>query len=110
MRIPGWVIGITVPVACALIHFLQVRLWGEKRSKEPEKSVTATVISKEVKAGTQRSGRSKGGDSYAVSFQTEDGLKLELYTHEIEFGTLKEGIQGTLTYQGRYFVRFEEIN
>lgn len=108
MRIPGWAIGIAVPVAGALIHFLNVRLWGEKPSKEPEKTVTATVIAKEVKAGTQGSGRSKGGYAYAVSFQTEDGNTLELYAQEIEFGGLKEGMRGTLTYRGRYFVSFTQ--
>ena len=98
-------------IICAilLLNYLRVRLWGEKRAKEPEETVTATVVSKEVKRGTQRTGRSKGGYSYAVSFLTEKGEVLELYAYEIEFGGLKEGSKGQLTYQGRYFVRFEEM-
>ena len=100
-------LGIVIAVAI-LLYYLRVRLWGEKKSKEPEKTVTASVVSKEVKRGTQRTGRSNGGYSYAVNFLTEDGATLELYAYEIEFGGLKEGMQGLLTYQDRYFVRFEE--
>lgn len=91
-----------------LLHVLRVRLWGEKRSKEPEKTVMATVTAKEVKQGTQSTGRSNGGYSYAISFLTQTGEPLELYAYEMEFGGLKEGMQGMLTYQGRYFVSFEE--
>ena len=88
--------------------YLRVRLFKEKPSKEPEKTVMATVVSKEVKRGTQRSGRSNGGYSYAICFLTEDGETLELYAYEVEFGGLKEGSHGLLTYKGRYFVCFDE--
>ena len=101
-------VGIVL-VAAAVLYCLQVRLWGEKKSKELEKSVMATVASKAVKRGTHQTGRSNGGYCYAVTFLTEDGTKLELYAYEVEFGGLKEGTQGQLTYQGRYFVGFEEM-
>ena len=100
-------VGIAL-VAAAVLYYLQVRFWGEKKSKAPEKTVTATVVSKEVRKGTQRSGRSNGGYSYAVKFSTGAGETLELYAYEIEFGGLKEGATGQLTYQGRYFVCFDE--
>ena len=69
----------------------------------------ATVISKEIKAGTHGAGRSKGGFSYTVSFLAESGETLELFAYELEFGSLKEGVRGLLSYQGRYFVRFQEV-
>ena len=87
--------------------YLRVRLFKEKPSKKPEKTVMATVISKEVKRGTQRTGRSNGGYSYAIHFLTENGQQLELYAYEVEFGGLKEGNHGLLTYKGRYFVCFD---
>lgn len=90
------------------ISYLKVRWTLEKPSNEPEKSVIATVVSKEVKTGTHGTGRSVMGYSFAVTFQTEDGQTLELYTYEIEFGGLREGMTGVLTYQGRYFVEFTE--
>jgi len=87
---------------------LRVYFFKEKPAKEPEKTVMATVVSKEVKRGTQRSGRSNGGYSYAIRFLTEDDETLELYAYEVEFGGLKEGARGLLTYKGRYFVCFDE--
>ena len=71
------------------------------------KTVNATVASKKVKSGTYQSGRSKGGYSYTITFVTENGHALELFAYEIEFGGIKEGMTGMLTYQGRYFVDFK---
>ena len=91
---------------CALIFYLRVRWFMEKPSSEPERAVMATVVSKEVKEGTNRSGRSMMGYSFVVNFQTADGQTLELYAYEIEFGSLQAGMTGTLTYRGPYFVSF----
>ena len=91
-----------------LIAYLRVLPFKEKPSSEPEKTIGATVISKEVRSGTQGSGRSMMGYSFVVNFQTEDGQMLELYAYETEFGGLKEGSAGILTYQGRYFVDFQK--
>jgi len=90
-----------------LLFYLRVVPFMEKPSNQPERAVRATVVSKEIVSGTRRSGRSHMGYSFVVRFQAEDGQKLELYAYEEEFGGLKEGMQGTLTYQGRYFVDFE---
>ena len=93
--------------ACLLIFYLRVRLFLEKPSKEPQKAVAASVLSKEVKQGTHESGRSMMGYSFVVTFRTAEGQTLELYAYEIEFGSLHEGMEGLLTYQGRYFVSFQ---
>ena len=91
-----------------LIGYLRVRPFKEKQTKEPEKTVSATVFLKEVKQGVFDTGRTNHGCSYVIHFMTEDGQKLELYAYEIEFGGLRKGMQGMLTYKGRYFVSFEE--
>ena len=93
--------------ACLLIFYLRVRMFLEKPSKEPQKAVAASVLSKEVKQGTHESGRSMMGYSFVVTFRTAEGQTLELYAYEIEFGSLQEGMEGLLTYQGRYFVSFQ---
>ena len=80
----------------------------EEPSNEPERTVSATVIFKEVQEGTNRSGRSMMGYSFLITFRTEGGETLDLYAYEVEFGGLKEGMTGQLTYQGRYFVDFIE--
>lgn len=100
-----FVYGVAV---CSLVFYLRVRWFWEKPAKEPEKSVMATVVSKEVKSGTNQSGRSMMGYSFVVNFRTEDGELLELYAYEVEFGGLKEGMRGILTHRGRYFVSFSE--
>ena len=117
---PGFLCGIVDAGTCSdlifmlymlalmvLIFYLRVIPFREKPCYEPEKAVQATVISKEIVSGTQRSGRSQLGYSFVVRFQAEDGQELELYAYEEEFGGLKEGMSGKLTYQGRYFMDFE---
>jgi len=47
------------------------------------------------------------GYSFVVTFRTAQGELLELYAYEVEFGGMKEGMTGMLTYQGPYFVDFQ---
>lgn len=89
-----------------LVAYLRMRWAQEIPTQEPERTVMATVVSKEVRPGTYGAGRSKGGFSYIVNFQTQDGVPLELFAYELEYGSLLEGASGMLTYKGRYFVDF----
>lgn len=91
-----------------LICYLRVLPFREKPSREPKQAVRAKVMSKEVKSGTHSSGRSQMGYSFAVKFRTESGQTLELFAYETEFGGLQEGMEGILTYQGRYFSDFQQ--
>ena len=84
-------------------------LYGEK-TKEPERTANAVVVSRQVKSGANRSGRSVMGYSYLVAFRLTDGAELELYAHDVEYGALREGMEGRLTWKGRYFVSFEWEN
>ena len=90
-----------------LIFYVRVWCFQEKPTNEPERSVRATVKSREIVSGTGRSGRSQMGMSFVITFRTEEGESLELYAYEEEYGALREGMAGTLTYRGRYFVSFE---
>ena len=98
---------LVIIVSGLLISYLRAYFFQEKPAKEPQKTVNATVASKEVKSGTHRSGRSKGGYSYTITFLTDDNQRLDLFAYELEFGKLKEGMTGMLTYKGRYFVDFK---
>ena len=89
-----------------IISMLKMRLFREKKSKAPIQIVHAAFVSKEIKPGTYRAGRSVMGFSFLVNFVTEDGLRLELFAYEEEFGALEKGTRGILTYQDRYFVDF----
>lgn len=89
------------------VSYLKVRPFREKNTNEPEKTCKAKIISKEVKSGTNKTGRSVMGYTYTIKFLTENGEELELYAYETEFGSLKEGMEGFLIYKGRYFVDFK---
>lgn len=104
----GIIRGAYVGAATLFVSYLKAYLWKEKPTEQTEQSVMATVVSKDVKSGTHGSGRSKGGYSYVIYFSTEDDRNLELYAHEIEFGGLKDGMRGQLTFRGKYFVSFAE--
>lgn len=107
-RICYYIMAVVYGLAFFLfLFYVRVRPFCEKPSLEPKNAVKATVISKEVRRGTNHSGRSTMGYSFVITFKTTDGQTLEVYAYEIEFGGLKEGTVGILTYQGRYFVSFD---
>lgn len=90
------------------ILWLRVLPFREKKSKEPEQSAHARLLSRRVETGANQTGRSSGmGYNYLVTFQLNDGSILELYTHDVEYGALREGMSGKLTWQGRYFTSLE---
>lgn len=99
---------ITMAGGSFAVIYVWVSSFQEEPSNEPERTVTATVVSKEVLEGTNATGRSMMGYSFLIIFRTAEGQILELYAYEVEFGGLKEGMTGQLTYQGRYFVDFLE--
>ena len=101
---------IILPYGLAImlfIFYMYAHAFQEKPSNEPVRTLQASVLSKKVISGTHHSGRSQMGYSFVVTFRTEDGQTLELFAYEEEFGGLKEGMAGVLTYQGRYFKDFE---
>lgn len=102
-------IGIAVMGGGAFaVFYVWVSAFQEEPTSEPERTVKATVVSKEVQQGTNKSGRSMMGYSFLIRFRTADGDTLDLYAYEVEWGGLKEGMEGVLTYQGRYFAAFEQ--
>lgn len=108
-RLCGMILSFVYVSAFGLVVFyMRVRWFLEKPTDEPERTVAATVVSKEVRSGTNQSGRSMMGYSFAITFRTEAGELLELYAYEVEYGGLREGMQGTLTYRGPYFTAFRE--
>ena len=82
----------------------------EKKTNEPQRTAKAEVVSRRVQSGNPiRSGRSSGfGYTFLVTFRLEDQTALELYAYDHEYGALKEGMTGNLTWKGPYFVHFEE--
>lgn len=91
------------------VFWLRAFPFTEKKTKEPERTAKAVVLSRRVQSGNPiRSGRSAGfGYTFLVTFRLEDGRDLELYAYDHEYGGLREGMEGQLTWKGPYFVRFQ---
>lgn len=99
---------ILIIAGMLLISWLRVLPFQEKKTKQPEQTAHARLLSRRVESGTGRSGRSSGmGYSYLLTFQLNDGEILELYAYDAEYGALREGMSGKLTWKGRYFVNLD---
>lgn len=91
-----------------LFMWLRILPFREKKAKEPEQTAHARLLSRRVTTGADQSGRSSGmGYNYVVTFQLNDGSILELYAHDVEYGALREGMSGKLTWRGRYFTSLD---
>lgn len=92
------------------VYWLRAFPFREKKTNEPERTAQATVTARRVQSGNPiRSGRSSGmGYTYLITFTLEYGTQLELYAYDMEYGVLREGMEGTLTWKGPYFVNFDE--
>lgn len=98
---------LLVILLCLLVYWLRTKPFREKKTREPEKTARAFLLERRVESGTNHSGRSSGmGYSYVLTFRTEDGKQLELYAYDVEYGALREGMEGILTWKGPYFVSF----
>jgi len=90
------------------VFWLRVLPFREKKTDEPERTANAEVIARRVESGTNRSGRSSGmGYNYRIIFRLEDGTEIALYAYDHEYGALREGMTGILSWKGPYFVGFE---
>ena len=93
------------------LYWFRVFPFREKKAREPECTAKADLILRRVETGTNRTGRSSGmGYNYRLFFRLENGTEVALYAYDHEYGALREGMTGTLTWKGPYFVRFEQNN
>ena len=70
----------------------------------PRITVPAEVVGKRDHRSHHRGGHST---TYYVTFQVESGDRMELHVAGSEFGLLREGDRGKLTFQGTRFLGFE---
>ena len=90
------------------VFWIRVLPFREKKTREPERTAKAEVITRKIESGANRTGRSSGmGFNYRITFQLEGGTDISLYSHDHEYGALREGMTGTLTWKGPYYVSFE---
>ena len=91
----------------AMIVFTFVRTISERKQndREPRLTVPAVVAAKRTDFYRYR-GTSGGSTVYFVTFQVQSGDRLELNLSGREFGLLREGDRGSLTFRGKEFLDF----
>jgi len=116
------------PVMTILIVVFAVLLIGAigrgiyvwmRNNRSPQETVNARVVAKRMKVsghgGTVMPGNvssmhtfhSSTNTRYFVTFELEDGKRLELGVKDGEYGMLAEGDQGRLSFQGTRYLGFE---
>ncbi len=91
-----------------------------RNSNSPRETANARVITKRMKvsgfggrAGARNfSGMSTSSSTYTryfVTFELEDGKRLEFNVKDPEYGVLAEGDRGCLSYQGTRYLGFDRI-
>ena len=90
-----------------------------RNNNSPKQTVEARVVTKRMKvqgfgrsmAGSSTAMHTMGGSTYThyfVTFELENGSRLELGVKDSDFGMLAEGDQGVLSYQGTRYLGFEQ--
>lgn len=75
-----------------------------RNNHAPRLTIPAEVVGKRDHRSHHRNGHST---TYYVTFQVESGDRMELHVAGSEFGLLREGDRGRLTFQGTRFLGFE---
>ena len=93
-------------------------VWA-RNNRAPQETLGARVVTKRMKvsgfSGRGAAGRAAGmptvGSStytrYFVTFELENGKRLELGVKDPEYGMLAEGDRGRLSFQGTRYIGFE---
>ncbi|WP_244280677.1 DUF2500 domain-containing protein [Paenibacillus jilunlii] len=86
------------------VIFKSLKVWLSNNAS-PQLSAQAIAVTKrtEVWGG---SGDSSASTSYYVTFEFQDGQRVELMVPDKEFGLIVEGDRGQLSYQGTRFKGF----
>ena len=122
--------GGSSPLMTILIAFFAVLLIGAigrgiyvwiRNNHSPQETVDAWVVAKRMKVsghgGTVAAGNfsamntihSSTYTQYFVTFELENGKRLELGVKDPEYGMLAEEDRGRLSYQGTRYLGFERI-
>lgn len=122
--------GGSFPIMTILIAAFAVLLVGAigrglyvwmRNNRAPQVTVEARVTAKRMKVsghgGTMMANRVSAMNTihsstythYFVTFELEDGKRLELGVKDPEYGMLSEGDRGRLSYQGTRYLGFERV-
>ena len=91
-----------------------------RNNNSPRETVNARVVTKRMKVTGHGRTMMRGGSAamntlgssvytrYFVTFELENGRRVELGVKDPEYGVLAEGDQGVLTFQGSRYLGFEQ--
>jgi hypothetical protein len=79
----------------------------EADNRAPQVQVMARVLSRRQSFHHSSVGSHHAYSGYYVTFELDNGDRMELHLSGQEYGLLIEGDTGVLTYQGSRYVRFE---
>ena len=96
----------------------EIYVWT-RNNRAPQETMNARVVAKRMKVsghgGTAMTNRASAMNTlhsstytdYFVTFELENGKRLELGVKDPEYGMLAEGDQGRLSWQGTRYLGFE---
>lgn len=91
-----------------LFRLVQTELHRHKNNAAEEVRTRATVLSKRMNCDNIAHAHLRdGGMVFYATFRTGDGGTVELTMSRSQYGTLTQSSEGTLTYQGDRFLKFE---
>lgn len=91
-----------------------------RNNNSPRETVNARVVTKRMKVTGHGRTMMRGSSAamnglgssvytrYFVTFETENGRRIELGVKDPEYGVLAEGDQGVLSFQGSRYLGFEQ--
>ena len=92
----------------ALFRLIQTELHRRKNDAAEEVCTRATVLSKRMNCDNiSHTHLRDGGMVFYATFRIGDGSTMELTMSRAQYGGLTEGGEGSLTYQGDCFLKFE---
>lgn len=94
------------------IIFRNIKEWGYN-NKQPIIPVASTVMSKRTNVSHHHHGythTTSSSTTYYVTFQFDNGERLELRVPGKSYGLMAEGDKGILSFQGTRFISFEREN
>ena len=92
----------------ALLRLVQTEVHRRRNNAAEEVHTRATVLSKRMNCDNIAHKHLRdGGMVFYATFRTGDGATVELMMSRTQYGSLIKGNEGTLTYQGDQFLKFE---
>lgn len=92
----------------ALFRLVQTEVRRHKNNTAEEIHTRAVVLSKRMNCDNIAYAHLRdGGMVFYAAFRTGDGSTVELTMSRTQYGGLTEGSEGSLTYQGDRFLKFE---